>query len=298
MKIKIISSEAPIRVTTVSLAPEELERTPGVYAIDMLSHRDANTLVMNREDDPVLEISGGAEIAFDGDFVIALTGAGFRASLSGDSLPRYTACQVDRNDVLKIDASCGGSFLYLAINGLLDCDPGDSLSAGDAVGIDGSSETLVNMDLRALTPPATSEEGAVTLRVIPGPFADEYDLHQLDLLYTGEFTVTAADRALVALNGNKLSPSPLHSSPLYCPVGMIYASPSGDVRIARADSPETSNIKGAAVVIGVDHHRLASLFPGCKVRFRPCTVQQAEKLARAVRKAFLKTYLKINYYEV
>ena len=294
MKITVVDSKNDVRLCTVSESPEPFGASGSKHpvAADRSAVKEGNMLIANTERDLAFEISDNASLRFDDNCVIALTGADFRVSSGGMIIPRLKAYELDAGDTIKIEREGNGKYLYVCVNGSFDEDAPAYLSAGDSADVLDNEETLPDTELRILSEAAPQNE--VSLRLIPGPFADEYDVRDLDLLYTIRFTVSHADRKGITLSAHELTPSPCGEYPVFSPCGTVTVDEDGYPCISLADSPKTSRKKGAAVVISVDLPKLSQLSEGCSVRFEPCTVQAAQKLALKKRKEYIRSYLAMN----
>jgi len=155
-------------------------------------------------------------------------------------------------------------------------------------------ELLENMENRVIERFEPSSE--VVLRLIPGPYSDLYDMRSLDLLYTSEFTVSGNDRGGVRFSGLRLSPPDEAEYPMICPDGLITVDADGMLCAKAGGDIHSSKAKGAAAVISSDMRELVQLTVGTRVRFEPCTLQLARKIAIARRKTYIRNYLRINEY--
>ena len=260
-------------------------------ALDELSAREANMLVGNIDADGVVEIEDGAVFVFESDCVAAFTGADFTVERDGVRVDRSKAVEIDAGDVVTVKKTDRGSRLYMAING----ESASVTETGDRellLEIADCGELLDKMQKRVLAP--FSPEKTVELRVIPGPFADQYDLHALDVLYSGEYTVRCATAESVGFDGSRIFPPGDLEYRAFAPAGLLGFDEKGLPVIERTGGDLTSVKKGCAVVIEADMTALAQLTPGTQVRFVPCTLQNAQKAASVQRRAFIKNYLKMN----
>lgn len=263
------------------------------YACDFEAASIGNMLVENTEDALCLEISSNAKLMFEGDCVIAITGASGNVRIADETLPRRCAAQIDAGDILEICEISGG-YLYIAVNGTLE-EGKSSLISGDEIELSDNNENLYNMDLRCL--PETVFDGSAPLRLIPGPYAEDFKTHALELLYTTEFTVKKANRENVVFHGVEIERAKKLDEITYAPVGALFIGDEGDPYIIMQDSCDLTQHKCMAVVISSDMPHLAMLAPGDKIRFSPCTVEAAQKLLVAKRKEYINSYLLMNSYE-
>jgi antagonist of KipI len=90
-------------------------------AMDLFSHRLANALVGNTDEDATLEITLlGPEIEFEADSRIAVTGAEFRLTLDGEVVEMDRALDVFAGSRLTFGERSGGARGYLAVAGGID----------------------------------------------------------------------------------------------------------------------------------------------------------------------------------
>src|SRR5436190_16119182 len=90
-------------------------------AMDLFSHRRANALVGNTNEDATLEVTLlGPEIEFSVDCTIAVTGADFRLMLDGGLVQMHQALEVSAGSRLKFGERTNGARAYLAVAGGID----------------------------------------------------------------------------------------------------------------------------------------------------------------------------------
>ena len=87
-------------------------------AMDQAAYEAANELLGNRNGEAVLEATLlGPTVQFDGDCVIALTGADMGAQLDGVPLETYCSHQVQAGQTLTMGLAKTGCRGYLAVSG-------------------------------------------------------------------------------------------------------------------------------------------------------------------------------------
>ena len=297
MLITILESEAPVVVAGVLARDKEFVRdvVKSRAPLDTAAAIEGNMLVENTEDELCLEIRGRARLSFDDDCVISLTGALFSVSINGESIPHYCAAQVDKGDGLTVENTSLGGVMYIAVNGIWESQK-RVLSAGDSVTVNENSENLYNMDLRCMNLP--EKQGENLIRLIPGPYAQQYGEHTLELLYTTEFTVKSSDRERVCLSGVPVGSALELDGLAYAPVGSVILGEEGEPCILLQDSAPLTRCKCIATVISSDISRLVQLGMGERLRFSPCTVQASQKLMTYARKEYIMNYLTLNSYQI
>lgn len=94
---------------------------PPSGAMDQFAHKVANYLVGNDEDAPTLEMTyQGAELGFENDTLIAVTGADMSPMLDDEPIPTWTAVEVSAGQTLSFEFSQEGVRSYLSIAGGID----------------------------------------------------------------------------------------------------------------------------------------------------------------------------------
>src|SRR5271166_1868354 len=90
-------------------------------AADALSLRIANLLVGNEEHTPALEMTLlGATLEFDGDAIVAITGADCDCKIGQDRVLANAAVEVLAGTVLQCGSLTTGARAYLAVHGGVD----------------------------------------------------------------------------------------------------------------------------------------------------------------------------------
>jgi biotin-dependent carboxylase-like uncharacterized protein len=112
---------------------------PPSGAMDQFAHKVANYLVGNDEDAPTLEMTyQGAELAFEEDSLIAVTGADMSPTVDDEPIPTWTAIEVEAGETLSMEFSTEGVRSYLAVAGGFDVpDVMDSASTYTLIGLGG-----------------------------------------------------------------------------------------------------------------------------------------------------------------
>lgn len=259
----------------------ELGRPVG-GAVDPVALRQANRLVGNPEDALCIEMTlRGVTVMFEHDALIALTGANLDPRLNGERISNYTSHIVHSGDYLCLSdvQDFVGQHTYLAVSGgFLNVSSGDRLMSGGNVATKGTD--VENFEVKYIFTPIFVDED-ITLRVIPGPNADKFTEEALRRFYTGEYTVDSEpDRAVLHLQGERLSASSYKSADRPCVVGSICVDETGQPQITLPDAPAMSDELRIATVATADMSIVAGLTAGMKVRFRPITVEQAQGLYR------------------
>lgn len=150
---------------------------PPSGAMDEEAHRVANALVGNEADDATLEMTyGGADLRFETDAVVALSGATMAATIGDEPVPMHTAVRVEEGEELETEFATDGARTYLSVAGGIDVDPVmESRSTYTLVGIGGyEGRTLAEGDRLPI-----GEQSVASDEVIGAEAPDEH-LRDLD----------------------------------------------------------------------------------------------------------------------
>ncbi|MBE6962637.1 MAG: biotin-dependent carboxyltransferase [Ruminococcaceae bacterium] len=267
-------------------------------AMDQTAYETANRLVGNRNGEAVLESTlMGPTIRFEGDCIIALTGADMGAQLNGTPLETYVAYSVLANQTLTMGVAKTGCRGYLAVSGGIDvpvvmgsrstnlkCQlggvEGRALKRGDVLETAAAGKAARK---KAAKKPELSQ--SVTVRVIPGPQDDLFTQRGLDTLWGSAYTVsTSSDRMGLRLEGpavETISGSDIVSDGIA--LGSIQVTSAGQPIILMADRQTTGGYAKVGTVCSADLPKLAQLKPGGEIRLKPVSVQEAQRLLRKQR---------------
>lgn len=270
---------------------------PAGGAADPNALAAANRLVGNDKGQAGLEIIlSGPTLRFPAGGVVALTGAGFKATRSSGLAVAWNETLVlAAGDVLTLGQAQTGCRCWLAVGGGLAEPPvmdsrstylaagfgghgGRALRAGDTleVGVQAAEVRL----LRAQAPAA--EPGAAPLRVVMGPQAGRFDDAGLAAFFGGAYQVAAAsDRRGLRLAGPGVTHARSGLPSQGVLPGAVQVPPDGQPIILGWDGPVTGGYPVIAAVIAADEARLAQLKPGDAVRFTTIEIEAARELAAA-----------------
>ncbi|WP_455556494.1 5-oxoprolinase subunit B/C family protein [Comamonas sp.] len=262
-------------------------------ALDRTAMRDANRLVGNPADTPVLEnVLGQLQFKSHGPTTLAVTGA--RAAVTIRTAQGATwvlegqrAFALNDGDEAHVGAPAAGVRCYVAVRGgwlvelvlgscamdtLAQIGPAP-LQAGQHVPVGSLRQLALQCAEPWSLPPRDlpAPGDTVVLDVVPGPRTDWFAPQALDVLQTQPWTVTPqSNRIGIRLQGTQLLARSRHDE---LPsegtvVGAIQVPISGQPVLFLADHPLT----GGYPVIGAvaSHHLdLAAQIPvGCLIRFR------------------------------
>lgn len=267
---------------------------PAGGAMDDVALRLANLLVGNDPGLAALETTlQGPALRFEGETVIAVTGADQSPTLDGKPLPPWRAVRVRAGGELAFGAPRSGCRAYLAVAGGIDVPrvlgaratylparigglEGRALRAGDELAI---GETPVRSRTRGLHVDVVPRyEG--TLRLVPsGQFASLQPNARTRFLHE-EFRVERrSDRMGVRMEGPVLGfrePMELLSGGVAH--GTVQLPPDGQPIVLAADRQTTGGYPRLGEVCTVDLPSLAQLRPGDTVRFTTIAPEEARRL--------------------
>lgn len=261
-------------------------------AADRASHDAANDAVGNDRESATLEIAlGGAEIRFDIDAVIAVTGADAPATIVNEVLETETLVApgaptaIAAGNALRFGFATHGVRTYLAVRGgwmgkkTLGSRATDTLSSlgpaplrsGARVGI-APARPHDAVTAVVATPTALADAtDVVTIDVVFGPRDDWFDASAREHLTTTEWRVSAtSDRVGLRLEGatplRRTNAAELPSEGVVR--GAIQVPANGQPVIFQADHPVTGGYPVIAVVVPQHRDRLAQVPAGTTLRFR------------------------------
>lgn len=248
-------------------------------AFDRPARHQANRLLGNHPDSPVLEAIGGLVLHARSATVVAVTGAAGRIRVDDDPAAYGRAIRVGAGQRLRIDAPVVGLRTYVGVSGALvvsgelgsastDTMSGlgpRPLAAGDRLEVTSPRPAPDLADLPALT-----SAGELTLDVVLGPRDDWFTTAAVRLLVESAWIVSpTSNRVGVRLSGpplERIRTEELPSEP--CLRGSIQVAADGQPIVFGPDHPVTGGYPVIAVVVDEHTDRLAQAAPGQVLRFR------------------------------
>lgn len=240
-------------------------------ACDRTSYRLANRLVGNEEGAAVLEVTfGGLQLRADGDVLVVTTGARCEGSW-----PHNAPTVLRSGQELRLGTPATGLRTYVAIRGGFTVDPVLGSRSTDVLSGLGPPVLAVDDVLMAaepelpapgvdVAPVADPAEGAVSVRVVPGPRRDWFTDEAWISLVGQPYTVTSdSNRVGLRLDGLALERVRTGELPSEGMVrGALQIPPSGKPVLFLADHPPTGGYPVIAYVVDDDVDRCAQLRPG------------------------------------
>jgi antagonist of KipI len=290
------------------------EGIPVSGAMDVLSLRIANLLVGNDENAAALEMTlVGATLRFDEQTLVAITGADVNATVDGIRIPPWRPACVAAGAVMTADAALRGCRAYLAVAGGIDVPQvlgsratyaraalggvdGRPLRRGDVVPC-GVAGELARRIARAIVESGPAAKAiiarwgaaatlvpffrsAAAIRVVEDAHTSLLTTESLERLWGLEFRVsTQSDRMGYRLEGPPLELArPIEMLSEAVAFGTIQCPPGGSPIILMADRQTTGGYPRIGTVASVDLPLVAQLKPGDRLRFRPVSLDEAQRL--------------------
>lgn len=267
--------------------------------MDTKSFYIANILAGNAREEGALEMTfQGAQIRFEKDNIIAITGADMSPNIDGTPVSMYQAVLVHAGSVLTLGMTNGnGCRAYIAFAGGLDIAKvmgskatlmrnelggmdGRKLEKGDIIGFAAPKTDLPNMELRKLKPEIFPKK-ELTLRVVRGPQDYEFTEEEIrKFFWYGAKISNEFDRMGCRLEREE----PLHHIgdgniiTDGISFGSIQVPPNGQPIIMLADRQSTGGYTKIGSVISVDLPLLTQSMAGYKVRFVEVSIELAQDL--------------------
>ncbi len=294
---------------------------PAGGAMDERSHRIANLLVGNPQDEATLEVTLlGPSLRFTEPALIAIVGADFSARIGDHALPRDTPVLVGAGSLVEFARLVSGVRAYLAVHGGFAVDRvmnskstfvrggfgglhGRALRKGDLLPIAPSEDSHVYPSLTARRrhrpagfvalenppepPVALAAASAQGVRVIAGQqwHAFGSDAQQA-FLESGFRMHPQSDRMGIRFEGLPLAlREPLEMISEAVAFGTIQVPPDGNPIVLMADRQTTGGYPKIASVASVDLPLLAQLMPGQAVRFAMISLEESQRLDLARERA-------------
>jgi KipI family sensor histidine kinase inhibitor len=257
-------------------------------ALDARSARTANTVVGNKANEAVLELTlKGPILTVLRDAVVGFTGFGMSCLLDKEEIPMATSIAVKTGQRLSFKVASKGARAYLAVAGGFDVRSfrksvspdlqgkiGRALKAGDVLGMKHFTKARAGFSVYHAALPER-----VLVRLLPGPQATE---EALEALSRRPFTIASLDRMGVRLEGDKVPSSEIISEPT--PLGAVQITNNSDPIILLNDRGGIGGYAKPAVIHPSDLPLVAQLRPGQQLNFvRPNDPSTTHWFMRATR---------------
>ncbi|PAE26279.1 biotin-dependent carboxyltransferase family protein [Bacillus sp. 7894-2] len=283
-------------------------------AMDPFSHRMANLLSGNEENDPALEITMmGPTLTFEEATLISICGGDLSPLINGQPIRTWRSIFVKKGSELKFGGCQKGCRAYLAVSGGFSVPEvmnsrstylragiggfkGRALKAGDVLETGKPSlqslkmedylskqlhdKTFVENDWGIASKLIPETIGNPEIRITRGRQFDLFTHESRIQLFNHAFEVTAqSDRMGYRLKGTSLALSE-HAEQISEAVnfGSIQVPPDGNPIVLLADRQTTGGYPKIGQVAAVDLPLLAQAKPGDALRFKEISNGQAQQL--------------------
>ena len=258
----------------------------GSGAADGASARAANAAVGNAPGAVVLENIGGMTLRALVDAVVAVAGADAPITRDRLPVPPATPILVPAGSELTVGPARRGLRSYLAVRGGLSAPTELGSAATDVLSglgpdpleagavLRGAAQVRGSVGLPGVNPLRKADpDGAVSLRVIPGPRAQWFQ-EAANALSEQEWTVTpTSNRVGLRLSGCALAREDAYATAELPSEGMVAGSiqvpPNGQPVVFLRDHPVPGGYPVIATVVAADVDAAGQLAPGDTVRFVP-----------------------------
>ena len=267
-------------------------------AMDKFALRVANILVGNKDGEACLEATlFGLEIKFQGDALIAVTGANLGPMINNVAVDMWSGVKVSDGDVLSFGTAKSGCRGYIAIANGIDVPEvmgskstyvkgkvggfqGRILKAGDEIKIISSEENNFTGIVKLPTEFIPSYNKDNTVRVVLGPQDDYFTEEGINTFLNAPYEVTnEADRMGYRLSGTKISHkegADIISDGIT--MGSVQVPGHGAPIIMMADRQTTGGYTKIATVITSDINIVGQLKPGDTISFKSIDIVEAHRI--------------------
>jgi antagonist of KipI len=266
-------------------------------AMDVFSLQLANLLVGNQPGAACLETTfTGPEIFFTSEGAIAISGADMNPCKNGRPIPQNTTIEVKKGDILDFGGLLNGCRSYIAFAGGINVPKvmgssstylraktggfeGRALKTGDELSLGELPGKLRIMEIPKVIMPLY--HSFQTIRIIPGPEVNRFDLEGIRHFLTSEYNITdQSDRMGYRLSGQAIVQLPGNADIISAGIsfGTIQIPGNGQPIILMADRQTTGGYTRIANAVSVDLTLLAQLKPGDSIRFSEISLEKAQDI--------------------
>lgn len=265
-------------------------------AMDSFSMKIANFLVGNSGDEGVLEVTVmGPKFDVLSDAVIAICGGNLSPTVNGKKVAMWKSFEVKEGDKLQFGQPVEGARAYISVAGGFDVPvvmgskstylkagiggfEGRALEKGDVLR---RADTMEGKSGRALHyDEIPSYEKEMEIRVVMGPHEQAFTDDALETFLSSAYEVSPkSDRMGYRVTGPQLehkTSADIISEAI--PLGGIQVPANGEPIILMSDRQTTGGYTRIATVIASDIPSLAQAMPGCKIRFKKVSVEEAQEI--------------------
>ena len=248
---------------------------PSSGYMDSESAEAANLIINNPKDNPLIEATLiGPTLEFKKSAVICITGGEFSPTLNDIKISSYSAIEVNKGDILKINNSSIGSRCYISIQGTIISDTilgsksfyhqitnSNIIEEGDIL--------LFKKNIRTLEQKYTHKKFELnkTINVFRGPEFKCLSKESKKTLFNEEFSIGINNRmAYNLLEKIQDGVNSIISSGVI--PGTVQLTPSGNIIILHRDSQTTGGYPRILQLNEKSLNDLAQLRTGDNIRFK------------------------------
>ena len=248
---------------------------PSSGYMDSESAETANLIINNPKDNPLIEATLiGPTLEFKKSAVICITGGEFSPTLNDIKISSYSAIEVNKGDILKINNSSIGSRCYISIQGTIISDTilgsksfyhqitnSNIIEEGDIL--------LFKKNIRTLEQKYTHKKFELnkTINVFRGPEFKCLSKESIKTLFNEEFSIGINNRmAYNLLEKIQDGVNSIISSGVI--PGTVQLTPSGNIIILHRDSQTTGGYPRILQLNEKSLNDLAQLRTGDIIRFK------------------------------
>lgn len=279
-------------------------------AVDSLSHRLANILVGNKENEAAIEVTlAGTSLQFKESALISITGGHLSATTDGVPVPMWRPVWMEKGAALSFGHCVSGCRAYVAVSGGLAVPEvmnskstyirggigglnGRALKKGDILPIGQVADEMIRFQkvfqgqkgkaafwAASWFVPVPSHIIGGTISVIKGREFERFTMSAQTQFFRQEFSITPqSDRMGCRLLGPLLScEKPVELLSEAVANGTIQVPPDGNPIVLLADRQTTGGYMRIGQAASVDLPKLGQIKPGDRIRFREITLARAEQ---------------------
>ena len=248
---------------------------PSSGYMDSESAEAANLIINNPKDNPLIEATLiGPTLEFKKSAVICITGGEFSPTLNDIKISSYSAIEVNKGDILKINNSSIGSRCYISIQGTIISDTilGSKSFYHQITNsniIEDGDIFLFKKNIRTLEQKYTHKKFELnkTINVFRGPEFKCLSKESINTLFNEEFSIGINNRmAYNLLEKIQDGVNSIISSGVI--PGTVQLTPSGNIIILHRDSQTTGGYPRILQLNEKSLNDLAQLRTGDKIRFK------------------------------
>ena len=248
---------------------------PSSGYMDSESAETANLIINNPKDNPLIEATLiGPTLEFKKSAVICITGGEFSPTLNDIKISSYSAIEVNKGDILKINNSSIGSRCYISIQGTIISDTilGSKSFYHQITNsniIEDGDIFLFKKNIRTLEQKYTHKKFELnkTINVFRGPEFECLSKESIKTLFNKEFSIGINNRmAYNLLEKIQDGVNSIISSGVI--PGTVQLTPSGNIIILHRDSQTTGGYPRILQLNEKSLNDLAQLRTGDNIRFK------------------------------